>query len=335
MKSVPVFVGLDYHQDGIQVCVMDGEGRIPTNDVAKNDWRDVVRLVGATGPQVRAALEACTGSANLAEELVTRAGWSVDLAHAGYVMRMKGNPDKTDYSDARLLADLERVGYLPRVWLAPEKVRELRVLVRHRQELVNERRNTRLRVSALLRQHRLRAPCSPWTLCWLSWLSQAKLPEHSHWVIDRHVNNFMRLKKEIGVVEKRLTEVTADNALVQRLVRIKAIGPVTAWYIAAEIAWFARFRSGKQLSRFCGLTPRNASSGNRQADSGLIKAGQPQLRATLIEAAHRLIRCDPHWRAFAERMRKAGKPTCLIIATVANRWMRRLYHEMKTYPLAA
>ena len=257
------------------------------------------------------------------------------LAHAGYVMRMKGNPDKTDYSDARLLADLERVGYIPQVWLAPERVRELRVLVRHRQELVNERRNTRLRVSALLRQHRFRAPCNPWTKIWLDWLSNVALPEHSRWVIDRHVRNFARLKEEIGIVEKRLQATTSDNALVHRLMSMKAIGPVTAWYIAAEIAWFDRFRNGKQLSRFCGLSPRNASSGNRQADSGLIKAGRPELRATLIEAAHRLIRFDPSWQSFAKRMRIAGKPTCLIIAAVANRWMRRIYHEMKEYPLAA
>jgi len=335
MKSLPLFVGLDYHQDSVQVCVMDGVGGIVTNDSVSNDWREIVRLVGQRGPQVRVAIEACTGSANLAEELVTRAGWSVDLAHAGYVMRMKGNPDKTDYSDARLLADLERVGYVPRVWLAPEKVRELRVLVRHRQELVNERRNTRLRVSALLRQHRLRAPCRSWTLRWLSWLSVVEVAEQTRWVIDRHIANFMRLKKEIAIVEARLHHVTRNHALVERLMSMKAIGPVTAWYLAAEIAWFDRFRNGKQLARFCGLSPRNASSGTRQADSGLIKAGQPQLRATLMEAAHRLIRFDPRWRAFAERMRERGKPTCLIVAATANRWIRQLYHEMRAYPLAA
>jgi len=36
------------------------------------------------------------------------------------------SPDKTDFSDARVLADLERVGYLPRVWIAPQQLRELR-----------------------------------------------------------------------------------------------------------------------------------------------------------------------------------------------------------------
>ena len=55
--------------------------------------------------------------------------------------RLKQSPDKTDFSDAQLLADLERVGYLPRVWHAPERIRELRRLVRYRQQLVAQRRN--------------------------------------------------------------------------------------------------------------------------------------------------------------------------------------------------
>ena len=158
MKIVPLYVGLDYHQASVQVCVMDREGNMMVNESEEKEWRDIVRLVGANGRRVHAAIEACTGSANLAEEPASHAGWSVDLAHAGYVMRMKGNPDKTDYTDARLLADLERVAYLPRVWLVPEKIRDLRVLVRHRRELADERRNTKLRVSALLRQHRQRSP---------------------------------------------------------------------------------------------------------------------------------------------------------------------------------
>ena len=61
--------------------------------------------------------------------------WSVDLAHPGYVQRMRQNPDKTDYQDAQLMADLERIGYLPRVWLAPQHIPELRQVVRYRLQL--------------------------------------------------------------------------------------------------------------------------------------------------------------------------------------------------------
>ena len=36
---------------------------------------------------------------------------------------------------------------------------------------------------------------------------------------------------------------------------------------------------------------------------GLIKAGDDLLRQVLVEAAHRLIRYDPEWKAMATRLR--------------------------------
>ena len=141
VAGVRWFVGLDYHQSGVQVCVMDTEGNVLVNRKCENEWATIVATVGGEGVVVQAAIEACCGAANLAKELADQAGWSVSLAHAGFVARMKQNPDKTDFSDAELLADLLRVGYLPKVWLAPDEIRELRRLVRYRQQLVNDRRN--------------------------------------------------------------------------------------------------------------------------------------------------------------------------------------------------
>ena len=117
--SEPVFVGLDYHQAFVQVCVLHRSGRVLANHRCPNDRAALARTVGRHGADVRAAIEACCGAADLAEELVSEEGWSVDLAHPGYVARIKQSPDKSDFSDARLVADLARVGYLPRVWLAP------------------------------------------------------------------------------------------------------------------------------------------------------------------------------------------------------------------------
>ena len=83
------------------------------------------------------------------------------------------------------------------------------------------------------------------------------------------------------------------------------------------------------MARYCGLSPRNASSGTRQADAGLIKAGSELLRAVIIEAAHRLIRFDVRWAGLALSMRKAGKPGNVVVSAVGNRWVRWLYHQME------
>jgi transposase len=135
---------------------MDLKGQVVGNRACANDWQAIVKFAQSRGQVLRAAIESCSGAANLADELVVRAGWHVDLAHPGYVARMKQSPDKTDYQDARLVADLERVGYLPRVWLAPEPIRELRRLVRYRQQLIQQRKAVKLRIRALLREQRCR-----------------------------------------------------------------------------------------------------------------------------------------------------------------------------------
>ena len=108
-----VFVGLDYHKDSIQVCIMDASGTVLANRSCVNDSNAVVLLVAFFGEQVEAAIESCMDAADIADELITRHGWTVSLGDFGYVNRMKQSPDKTDYTDARMLADLIRVGYLP------------------------------------------------------------------------------------------------------------------------------------------------------------------------------------------------------------------------------
>jgi transposase len=314
--SEPVFVGLDYHQEFVQVCVLDRTGHVLANRRCPNDRAALARAAGRHGSDVRAAIEACCGAADLAEELVSEEGWSVDLAHPGYVARIKRSPDKSDCSDARLLADLERVGYLPRVWLAPERVRQLRRLVRYRQRLVAERKNVKLRIGAPLREERLPRPIAgAWTRGWLAWLrGTEELGEQSRWVVDRQLARLDQLSAEILEVERRLGQAVAGDPLVERLLRLKGVGLVTAVTIRAEIGRFDRFRAGKQPARFCGLSPRNASSGGRQADAGLIKAGSPGLRSVLIEAAHRLMRYDDRWKALTTSLvgrgkRKMGQPS--------------------------
>ena len=336
MNDSTIFVGLDYHQASVQVCVEDSTGRVLLNRRCRNDWAGIAAAVEPLGSVSRVAIESCSGAANLAEELIRHTGWRVGLAHPGYVQRLKGSPDKTDFSDARLLADLERVGYVPRVWLAPHHVRELRRLVRYRQQLVNQRRDIKLRVGALLRDQRIRhAPARSWTVKWKAWLVQGcGLSEQSQWIVEQHLNQMKQLTEDIKAVESRLALLTKDDGLVTALLGLSGIGSVTAWTIRAEIGRFDRFTSGKQLSRFCGLSPRNASSGSRQADSGLIRAGNRQLRATLIEAAHRLIRYDHRWRALATALLGTGKPKCVVVAAVANRWVRWLFHKMQPARIA-
>lgn len=337
MTTLRVFVGIDYHDRELQVCVLDETGRVLTNCVCANDVSAIAAVVRRHGRMAHVALEGCCGAADLADALVAF-GWSVDLAHPGYVQRMKQNPDKTDLSDARLLADLERVGYLPKVWQAPAVIRELRELVRYRQTLADERKATKLRIRALLRQHRQKPPMdvNPWTVAWVRWATEAAaLSDSSRWVLQAYFGELKKLAVRMKVVELRLYQQTADDGLVNHLASLKGFGRLTAMVLRAELGRFDRFRTGKQLARFCGVCPRNASSGQQQADAGLIRASNPQWRVVVIELAHRLARYQARWKKFKADLVARGKPGSVAVAAVANRYLRWLYHQGKEFALAA
>jgi transposase len=334
MSNLPVFVGLDYHQASVQVCVLDASGNVLLNRAAANDPLAVGRLVEPLGGRVaRVGIEACCGAADFGQELVERLGWAVALGHPAYVAKLRGSPDKSDFSDGRLLADLTRVGYLPEVWLAPAYVRDLRQLVNHRQRLVDQARAAKLRVGALLREQRVVIPTdrgSRWSKAWVAGVrGDAALSPHARWVADDLLDELAHLAGKIGKADARLREATKDDGVVARLREQDGVGEVTAWVLRAFVGEFGRFRSGKQLARYCGLSPCNASSGRRVADAGLVDGCNKLLRATVVQAAHRLIRTVERWGDLAASLRARGKPPCVAVGAVGNRWLRRLHHAMK------
>ena len=101
MQIVPVYVGLDYHSDTTQVCVMTEHGEELMNRNVVSEPGCVVDAIQSCG-QARSlkraseaysvsvlgvALEACTGSAEFAQRLEDATEWMVKLAHAGAVHR--------------------------------------------------------------------------------------------------------------------------------------------------------------------------------------------------------------------------------------------------------
>lgn len=333
MANVPVFVGLDYHQDSIQVCVLDQQGKVLLNRSAGNDSRELSRLVGPLGVVQRVGIEACCGAADLGQELVEQLGWSVSLGHPAYIAKIKSSPDKSDFSDGRLIADLVRVGYLPRVWLAPAHVRELRLLVNHRQRLVDHGRALKLQIGGVLREQRVKIDKdrgSRWSRSWVASVrDNQRLSDHARWIVNDLLDELKHADGKIAGVEKRLREAVEGDAVVGKLMKQAGIGEVTAWVLRAYVGDFGRFKTAKQLSRYCGMSPCNASSGRKTADAGLIDGCNKLLRLTVVQAAHRLVRTTDRWAKLADSMRSRGKPACVIVGAVGNRWLRGLHHAMK------
>lgn len=330
-------IGIDYHLNSVRVCVMQPNGKKLGNQKLNNSVGEIIRYVKQFGEVGAGAVEVSCGAATFVDELKTASGWDIRLCHPGYVNRMKNSPDKSDKSDAELLADLCRVGYLPEVWLAPEELRDLRQLVRFRSQQVNRQKATKLRIRATLRNFRIQTPPrfevgTKWSRKWLE-SELERLPEHSRWIIQMTLLELDSAKNLIGLIEKRLAKWAKSDRLCRWLMQQRGIGLIIATLIRVEVGTATRFSRSKQFARFCGLTPRNCSSGERQADSGLIHAGNSKLKCAIIQVSHLLRRYDPHWKEFGAKLAEKGKPVCVVVAAIANRWLRRLFHEMRNFEI--
>lgn len=336
-QNLSLYIGLDYHEETIRVCVMNQDGTVLVNRNVGNRLREVQALVESQSGTVRGvAIEACCGSAQFATELIEKTGWTVRLAHPAAVDKLKSGPNKTDEGDAWHLANLLRVGYLPEVWLADDMTRQLRRLVRFRAGLVEQRKNIKLRIRALLREERITNPIDlrPWTIPWMAWLKTVSLGVQSRWVLDREQERLVQAEEDLKAVETRMQEATKTDAVVEKLLKQPGVGIVTAVVMRAVIGRFDRFRTGKQLSCYCGVTPCNSSSGKRQSDAGLLESGNDILRPLLIQLAKRLPRHEPRWQELRRNLIQT-KGANVVSAAIANRWLRRLYHEMVIEPKLA
>lgn len=188
-------------------------------------------------------------------------------------------------------------------------------------------------MGAILREQRVKIDQDRggrWTKVWTASVrDNQRLSKHARWIVDELLDDLKYVGCKIARAEQQLRQATASDPVVKRLMEQAGIGEVTAWVLRAYVGDFGRFKRAKQLSRYCGLSPCNASSGHKVADAGLIDGCNKLLRLTIVQAAHRLIRTSPRWHQMADGLRRRGKPACVIVGTVGNRWLRNLHHAMK------
>jgi transposase len=114
------------------------------------------------------------------------------------------------------------------------------------------------------------------------------------------------LQREIAAADDRLAAFAASDPVMRRLASAPGVGPVTAAAFVAALDDVARFPSAHHVEAYLGLVPRERSAGERRRRSAITKAGNPRVRALLVEAAWCLTRSKrpdvAALRAWAERI---------------------------------
>ena len=139
-------------------------------------------------------------------------------------------------------------------------------------------------------------------------------------VIQRALAHWRELDAHIAWCDERIAEHVRDNPAVRRAAQLMGIGAVGASAAVATVDDFAQFKSGAQFGAWCGITPRQHSSGGKTQLGAITRRGDTYLRSLLVQGAKSAVftahkRNDPISRwALALRERSGWQVAAVALA---------------------
>ena len=216
--------------------------------------------------------------------------------------------NKTDRTDARLIAQFCRTQQ-PEVWTPmPAEVKELRALLRHLDDL---------QAMCQQEQNRVQAGETSTTV---------------HWQLEQHIaflqQQIRQLKRQIEDHFDQHPHLKQQREL---LTSIPGIGDLTAGRLLAEVRDICAFDSARQLAAFVGVTPRQYQSGTtvRRA-SHITKQGNSALRAALYLPALTAKRHNPLILPLVQRLRERGHSERSILLAAMRKLLHLVYGILKS-----
>jgi transposase len=335
-------LGIDLAKNLFQVHGVDGQGRT----VVQRQLRRAQLLTFVV--QLRpclVAMEAC-GSAHYWAREIAKRGHQVRLMSPRFV-RPYVKSNKNDARDAEAICEAVGRPSMRFVAVKSQAQQDMLALHRVRSLLVRER-------TALMNQ--MRGLLAEYGIV----ITQGAVPLRRALVQilearDHGVNELLRellgeMSERLRFIEDRLkrydlriAEFARADERAGRLMAVEGVGPLTATALIAAVGNARQFRSGRELSAWLGLVPRQHSSGGRSVLLGISKRGDRYLRTLLIHGARATLRFaarkrDPRSRWISAMRERRG--TNIAAVALANKnarvlWALIAHNEDYRVPAAA
>lgn len=277
-------IGIDLGSRDSQVCVRNSAGAIveearrPTTELGP--WL-------ATHASARVVLETCTEAFRLAG-IAQRHGHDVRVVAATLVRSLGVGQRglKSDVRDARILSEASCRIDLPSVHIPTVASQEVKAICVSREALVRMRTQLVNRVRSYVRS-RIGRPlrATPDTLpgnVRRALLADAEgLPAH----LERVLVVLDTLREQIALADAELKALAREDVRRRRLMTVPGVGPVTAARFVAALDDVVRFPNAASVASYLGLIPGENTTGFRAKRTRLTRAGAPQVRWALGQAA--------------------------------------------------
>ncbi|MGR3972854.1 IS110-like element ISSpu22 family transposase [Shewanella sp. 1180_01] len=282
-------IGLDIAKSVFHAVGVDKAGKLIKKKMLRR--KDLLPFIAKIEPCL-IVMEACGGASYWAREF-EQFGHVVKLIAPQYVVPFRqGN--KNDYNDALAIAEAAQRPNMR--FVKPKSIEQQDVQLLHRMRERLTKQSTALinQVRGMLAEYGIVMTKSKSAF-------KAQLPDilvdEANTLTTKGRAIFYQLYDEVIDIEKRLkscdTQVlneTQNNVICQRLQTIPGVGPVTATAIYAAVGDGKDFSNGRHFSAWCGLVPKQHSSGGKDNLLGISKRGNAYLRTLFIHGARAVLR---------------------------------------------
>lgn len=300
------YIGFDVHKKWIYYCTKLADGRIVQEGRIRARRDEVLAWAAGQEQPWKGALEATMFSGWIYDALRPHAA-ELQVAHPAMLKAIGAGKHASDRLDARKIADLVRMDWIPQVWMAPPETRALRAVLRYRNLVVRQAVQVKNRMAAVLMEHGVED--SKQKLHRKGYFQDllGRLDEVPEAVQDLLRSGRHELEWFAATQRRLLRELKSQPALARRvalLQTIPGVGEVMALTWALEIGDPHRFASARRVLSYCGLTAALQESAGKAWRQPLSKKRNAHLQTVLIEAARLAVRYYEPLRALYERCKQ-------------------------------
>lgn len=333
-----IVVGVDVHKRSLTAVAVDEVGR-PVAEQTAGEGQLLLDWAASLSEERLWALEDCRQLTRRLERTLIDAGERLVrvppklMAPQRRASRVRGKSDPIDaLAVARAALREPRLDH-PRP--GEERLRELKLLVDHRDDLVDERRRAQQRLRWHLHEldPDLSVPAGALDrTIWLDRLAR-KLSRQEQTVLVRIARELLgrcrSLTRTILALDRELQARIEKTA--PALLELPGCGALSAAKLLGEIGPIERFNTDAQLARHAGVAPLEASSGKHQRHR-LDRGGNRQLNCALHRIAITQARMHPPARVYLARKQAEGKSRREAIRCLKRQLARVVFNTLKTSP---
>lgn len=278
------------------------------------------------------------------------AGWICDLAATLSIPTQVANTNderwnykrskkKNDRIDALKVAQMSELNCLPQVHVPAPRVRQWRELINYRHGLVDRRTAIKNNIRAIFdrRGEHLPSGTRAWSIPGLNDLraesrEPAQCTRLELWRGQLHLEleQLEFLEKHLAILEKQLDELARADERVKLVKTAPCVGPRLGELVVAVLDDPHRFKNGRQVGAYSGLSPRQWQSGETLHEGHISHMGNPILREILVEVSWLGIRTNGWMKQVYEDVRRGSdKRKKIAIVAVARRLLVRLWAMLR------